>query len=78
MFTKDDMSTNIDVASSEIKTKTISLYRDQPFKYGSSQNNGTPKSSIKIPGFPLFLPSILGVNTHIYGNIHISQAENHH
>ena len=27
---------------------------------GVSQKNGTPKSSIKKYGFPLFLPSILG------------------
>ncbi len=28
---------------------------------GVSKNNGTPKSSILFPGFPLFSPSILGV-----------------
>ena len=34
---------------------------------GVSTNNGTPKSSIKKQGFPLFSPSILGVFPPIFG-----------
>ena len=45
-----------------------------PKKIGVSKNNGTPKSSIKKYGFPLFSPSILGCFPPIFGNIQIQPS----
>ena len=40
-----------------------------------SENSGTPKSSRKKFGFPLFSPSILRVFPLIFGNTHVEKKD---